>query len=540
MKLRSLAITVGAVTVLGVGIAPVQAGGLFLPGSGAVSTSRAGAAVASADDGEALGINPSGLAKTKGTTITLSMAIIGYAMEFSRRGTYDPIASEALPYEGQAYPTVRNDPDLPLGIGKFQPVPVFAVTTDLGGKVPNLRLAIGLFAPNAYPFRELCTVGSSGCKKYGFNGDFNEAPAPARYDIVKQDAAVILPSIAASYRILPQLDVGARFSAGFAHLKSTVAIWGNPANTVEFVKEDALFSVDAKDNFIPAFGFGVTYRPTPVIEIGANYNSELSILAKGDATSVVGPNVGLNGMPITIGPSEDVRCAAGGTLEKQKVCVELALPMTATIGGRYKFLDAEGKQRGDLELDLGWENWSADRATDYRVVADAQIYLNGNPNLAIKDNIVSHGFKDTYNARLGGSYEIPVAENAVVLRGGVGYDTAAAKTGWLRADVDGAARTTVTVGAGWKAKRFKVDAGFGAILEGSPENAGTCNPVEKDKAKLGCNGDGVEHAVGSPERQGPDPINPILVPNAQIESPTNKGSFSSHYLMFMLGVSTWF
>ena len=136
-----------AVAIVGSLLLPVavHAGGLFLPGSGAVSTSRAGAAVASTEDGEALSINPAGLAKSKGTTITLSMAIISYAMEFTRRGTYDPITEEALPYEGTEYPTVKNDPSPPLGIGSYQPVPVFAVVSDLGGAVPNLTLAIGLY-----------------------------------------------------------------------------------------------------------------------------------------------------------------------------------------------------------------------------------------------------------------------------------------------------------------------------------------------------------------------------------------------------------
>ena len=528
--------------IMAVGLLPAQAmaGGLFLPGSGAVSTSRAGAAVASADDGEALSINPAGLAKTKGTTITVSMAIIDYVMQFTRRGTYDDIATEALPYEGQAYPTVKNDVSPPLGLGPFQPVPVLAVVTDLGGKVPGLHLAAGLFAPNAYPFRDMCTVGSGGCKKYGFNGDFNEAPSPVRYDIVKQDAAVILPSIAASYRITPQIDVGARFSAGFAKLKSTVTIWGNPANVVENVKEDALFSVDATDSFVPAFGLGATYRPTPNLEVAAAYSSEISVLAQGDATSEVGPSVGLNGTPITIGASTDVRCAAGGTDLKQKVCVELALPMTATIAGRYKFLGADGKQKADIELDLGWENWSTERAGEYRVVADAQIYVNGTPSLGLKDNLVSHGFKDTYNARLGGSYSLPVADNEVILRGGLGYDTAAAKPGWLRADIDGAARTTVTVGAGYKTKKFDVNIGGGAVLEGSPSNPGTCNPISNQQNMLGCNQDGVEHPVGSPQRQGPDPINPIVVPQQQLEAPVNKGTFQSHYVLFMLGFTTWF
>jgi long-subunit fatty acid transport protein len=507
-----------------------------------VSTSRAGAAVASADDGEALSVNPAGLAKTKGTTITLSMAIIKYAMEFSRRGTYDAIDTEALPYEGEAYPTVENDPDLALGFGGFQPVPVIAVVSDLGGLVPNLRVAAGLYAPNAYPFRDLCTQTSSGCRKYVFNGDFNVAPNPARYDIVKQEAAVLLPSIAASYRIIPELDVGARFSFGNAHLKSTVTLWGNPANTVEFVKEDAVFSVDARDNFVPVFGVGATYRPTPNIEVGAQYTSEAYVSAKGDAENEVGPNVGLNGMPITIGPIEpgNERCATGGTAQVQKVCVELALPQNASLGGRYKFIGADGKQKGDVELNVAWENWGAERVSTYRVVADAQVYLNGTPNLAIKDTEIAHGLKDTFSARLGGSYDLAMGDNTLTFRGGVAYDTRAAKEGWLRADLDGAARTTITAGAGYKAKRWKVDAGFGVVLEGSGNNPGECNPVEKDRAMLGCNGDGVENPVGSDARQGPDPINPIVVPAAQIEAPVTRGTFSSHYLVFMLGASTWF
>ena len=135
---------------------------------------------------------------------------------------------------------------------------------------------------------------------------------------------------------------------------------------------------------------------------------------------------------------------------------------------------------------------------------------------------------------------MPVGENTVTIRGGVAFDTRAAKDGWLRADLDGAARTTITAGAGYKAKRWKADLGFGVILEGSPDNPGTCNPVEKDAAKLGCNGDGVEHPYGSDGRQGPDPINPIINPNVQIESPVNRGTYASHYLLLMLGFSTWF
>src|SRR6185436_13030403 len=106
------------------------AGGLLLPGAGAASTSRAGAAVASADDGEALVLNPAGIVKASGNTITISAAMIQYAMEFQRRGTYDTVAGESYPWAGQPYALVKNDVG---GIGSALPVPVIAFLSDLGG-----------------------------------------------------------------------------------------------------------------------------------------------------------------------------------------------------------------------------------------------------------------------------------------------------------------------------------------------------------------------------------------------------------------------
>jgi long-chain fatty acid transport protein len=517
---------------------------MTLPGPGAIATARAGAAVASADDGEAIAINPAGLAKSKGTTITISMALINYMMEFQRAGTYADIPDEARPFEGQAYPLVKNDPTLPLGIGKFQPVPVVAIVTDLGGAVPNLRLAAGLYAPNAYPFRDMCTVQANGsCRKYMFNADLNEAPPPQRYDVVSQDAAVILPSIAASYRVTPELDIGARFSAGFANIKSTVGLWGLPGNLVENIAEDAYFHAEATDSFVPAWGVGLTYRPTPAIELAAAYNSQVSVTARGDAYAEKGPGVNLAGAEFSIGPAVVPRCAAGGTFERQKVCVELALPMTATLGGRYKFLGADGSMRGDIELNVGWENWSAERATDYRVVVDGAVYTEANDGSGLvdgpefRDSLLRHGFKDTYNVRLGGSYIAPVGGNSLIVRGGVGFDTAAAKKGWYRVDIDGAARTTATIGAGFRTNRFEVNIGGGAVLEGSNTNEGVCKPLDSSGMK-GCNADGNERPIE--DREGPDPINPLVYPNRQAEVSVNKGTVTSSYVLFMLGFTTWF
>src|SRR5450432_4852297 len=132
------------------GSGAASAGGLFLPGSGVVSTTRAGAAVASADDAEAIAANPAGIAKTTGTKITLGIAAIDYLMSFQRAGNYDPIKEEATSYAGTPYPKVTNDPSPPLGIGAFQPVPMIGIVSDLNGRIPHLHVGFGIYAPAAY------------------------------------------------------------------------------------------------------------------------------------------------------------------------------------------------------------------------------------------------------------------------------------------------------------------------------------------------------------------------------------------------------
>jgi long-subunit fatty acid transport protein len=564
MKFRRSTMLVAVVLVALRGALPqlAVAGGLLLPGAGAISTSRAGAGVASADDGEALVLNPAGIVKAHGTTITVSAAMIQYAMEFQRRGTYDTVPGESYPFAGQTYNAVKNDPSPPLGIGSLQPLPVVAVVSDLGGAVPGLHLGLGLYSPNSYPFRDMCTQLASGCQKYVFkidpNADFSAPPPSTRYDIMHEDASIILPSLVVAYRILPTLDIGLRLSGGRADLKSTSSLWTTLGpNYEEDPKKDGAITIDAQDSFVPAYGLGVTFRPTPSLELGANYASELDLHAKGTAVSQLGPSGGVPGLDVRIVPIDDdaARCATGGTAEKLKACVDLAIPMNLQVGGRYIFLDDAGKPKGDVELDLDWEHWGKSCSEqdlldgkctspgDYRVVVDATTAImlptGPIPGPALSDTLVKHGLRDTLGVRVGGSYRLPIGakrddgdSDQLIVRGGLAHDTAAAKTGWLRADLDGAARTTIAVGASYRLRRFEVSLGGGAILE-SPSNpnvGGGAQPCNPTMAMPSC-GAGEDH-------QGPDPINPTS--QTQAESPVNQGDYTAHYLLFMLGVSTWF
>lgn len=541
-----------------------SAGGLLLPGAGAISTSRAGASVASVDDGESIALNPAGIAKAHGTQIQIGISAIDYFLSFRRNGDYDPIAEESVSYAGQRYPTMTNDAKPPLGIGSFQPVPVIAVVSDLGERIPGLHVAAGLYAPNAYPFRDMNTVNGVPYFVPNANGSYSfptqgGPPPPTRYDIIHEEAAIILPSVDVSYRILPNLDVGARYSLGIANLASTVAVWGNPGNYEEYVKSDGLFTLKATDNLVQTYGLGVAYRPIPPIEIGANLTGPIDIHGKGTAYSSNGSNVTLSGQPIVVEPvaDADARCAKGGTAAALKGCVDVELPLTVQVGARYKFLDAKGVEQGDVEVDLDYENWGKQcdytkdpnclNASDFHVTVDAQVAVASMPTngLALQNNIVGHGLQDTYAVRVGGSYHVPVADHDLIARAGVGYDTAAALPGWERTDLDGAARTTLTAGASYKLDKVRFDLGFGVILEGTRSTTRDCNPTS---AEQGCSGNGMNAPVpgwrvagdNTPTRVGPDPISPILAPQSQLENPVNEGTFKSHYILIMLGASYWF
>lgn len=540
MKLSRVAITLGLSLSTS-----ASAGGLTLPGAGPQSTARAGAATVAADDGEALTLNPAGMAKAKGTTFNIGFTAINYDMSFQRNGTYDVNDMEAETYEGQRYPLVSNHPDPEIGIGRYIPIPTIAVVSDLGGVIPKLHVGAGLFTTNAYPDRNMNYVNGKPYFIPGENGGLQfpalgEPPPPTRYDIIKQSAIIIAPSVAASYRVLPNLDVGGRFTVGHVRLKSTLAVWGGLSNYNELIRKDGLFTLDAS-GWAYGWGLGTNFRATPNIEIGANYNAQIDISAKGDAISANGPGVDLSGQPVVVLPvaDQDARCARGGTDKVQKGCVELALPMSATIGGRYKFLDKNGAEKGDLELDVEWQNWSTERASTYRVVIDAKVTPENQPEqgITLKDNDVRHGLKDTYGVRLGGSWRFAQGANTIIARGGVGYETAAAKTNWERADVDGAARTMLTAGGSYKLPRFQIDAGFGVVLEGTRSDSRSCNPALVVPPQ-GCGAGGAVQPLD--QRQGPDPVNPLVVSMSQAENPINEGTYKSHYLMFMLGASTWF
>ena len=517
-RARRAACAAAGILALAAGPAGAAAGGLFVPGYGSQAQPRAGAFVAKSDDPSATYWNPAGLAKQHGTTVHVGVNFTGFSLDYQRTGEYEvPEMGGDHSYTGDPYPKMTDQSHPALGIGRYQAIPLISVVTDLGGATP-LVFGIGIGADNGFPQRDL----GSG---YQFQ-DPDNPPPPTRYDVVTQEITAAFPSLAVAYEITPQLDVGARFSWGIASTKGTSYLWGL-INYSEDVRSDGVFHIEAKDNFVPSAGLGVLYRPSPALELGASYRSEESFHFKGTGQATLGSNLNVLGMQDYIAPELDQpQCAGGGTIAALKACLDLTLPQAASVGGRLVARDESGAEKGDIELDVQWEDWSG--SSNYRVVVDGKSGLTG---LQLQPTLIRHGFRDTYSVRLGGSWSWAVGGHRLEARGGAAYDTAAAPVSWTRADIDGMARTTLGAGLAYQLGRTRIEAGGGVSLEGS-RDVSECNPSQ---GAVGCDGSGMETPQG--DRTAPDPAQPLQGENNQTESPFNAGHYQQGYVLFSAGVT---
>jgi len=529
MKARLLGAVVGA-SALVVGSVGAHAGGLFIPGAGPQAQSRAGAFVAKADDTTAMFHNPAGFMKGTGTVVQIGVNLVNMSLEFSRHGVYESPIGQNLSYDGQRYPTVSDNSKPAIGIGGFQAIPTIGVSTDFGlqKKGIPIRFGFSIMAPQAYPERNFD-------KGYQFEGDINEAPPPQRYDVVTQEAATVLPSVAVAYQVNDKLDIGARFSAGFAELKGSTYVWGI-ANYKEWIARDGIFDVDVKDNFVPAFGFGLLYRPTTNLELGFSYSSSVEVHAKGTGVGTLGSDLGFGpDMPDDVVPLEDFdgkpRCGGGGTREALPACVDFSIPQTVHVGARYILRDGKGGEKADIEFDVKWENWAD--ASDIFVAVDGKDELLGT---RLNESIIRHNLIDSFSFRVGGSYALPVGKNLLAIKAGVAYDTKSAVGSWNRLDIDSKPRVTLGTGIAFTFGKVRIEAGGGVVLEKDRTVSTSCSPTITNE---GCLGTGEE--TPREDREFPDPVQPLVDPlSQQIEKPFTSGEYKSGYVLLHFGVTTWF
>lgn len=506
-----------------------HAGGLFVPGAGPQAQARAGAFVAKADDGSALFHNPAGFAKLTGTVVYVGVNLVSYSLDYTRAGHYEDTGNGES-YIGAPYPTVSDESSPIVGVGPFQAIPLVAVSTDMGKPDLNLRIAGGIIAPQAHPNRKF--------KQSHDLGGADLAPGPQRYDSIEQSAETALPSLAIAYRPMPKLDIGVRASWGIAELNAKTATWGI-RNYEEWEEKDGVFSIDVKDNFVPAWGAGVLFRPSSSFEIGAAYHSALHIRAKGEGSTILGTAVDPLD-PDAFIEAEDrpqfIDCELGGEdIVALKSCLDLDLPQFATVGGRWVMRDDDGSEKADVEIDVRWENWSADKASEYEVRVDGKSSTGG---FVLNPATIGHRLEDVWSVRVGGSYTTQLGGSDMTYRLGVAHDTKTAKLSYVRVDFDSAPRTTFGLGAAYTfaGGKYRLDLGGGYVYEPTRKLAQCLPPDGPDLSRTSCSGDDLP----AKDRIHPDPAQPLSDANSAFESPFNAGKYESSYLLFSLGLAASF
>lgn len=428
---------------------PARAGGFEYGVNGAEAVGRAGAFVARGDNPSTLYFNPAGMGRMEpGTHLLLDANLVLRTLEFRRAGEMDFAGANGYRVNDLRYPRVRDE-------GGVFPAPFFGLVTDLGLDT-DFQFGLGAFGPAA--------VGRAGfpTQVWVVNHDDERIPIPApqRYDLLHMDVLFVWPTLAASWRILDDLVVGAAFQTGFVNIvfQNMTAAFGDGDDVVADIRAN----VDAWDWFVPAGMLGIWYRPWRYLELAVSARMSDGIEASGEVTTISNP-YGVRGQePISSTEWTDYNTAAGERRPTAKLSFAWPLLVLRT-GVRFLWprdtgevaggeLDAQIAERlarmapherewFDVELDVTYEmNSSVD---SFRTKIDGVVPLGyGMPNLAVRPDLehpenagvleLPHNWQDTVAVRLGG--DVNLLEGAVSLHWGGSFETSSVPEDYTRLD----------------------------------------------------------------------------------------------------------
>jgi long-subunit fatty acid transport protein len=410
-----------------------RAGGFETPDNGTEALGRGAAFTAKASDGTALTYNVAGLAEQRGTRVLIDgkMSIDNYS--FARAGVYPDARSAQTPWGNSFFPTVSNQG------GPFF-APFAAISTDFG-YFDRLTFAVGAFGPSGvgnptYP------IGVGG------------APSPARYDVVQATSTIVLPTIAAAYRVTDWLDLGVAFHYVYGSFNLTnVSFADLPGScpNVEFTFCDTTNHLTMSGATVSG-SFGALAHVTDWLDAGLNVRAPISLTAHGTVVSTapaVAPAQGTSTGPVAF---------------------QTSLPAQVRLGLRAKVMDGRFEQ-GDVELDGVYEPWASTGAgptVSIPALTDAQ----GPSSFAPINTTVLHNFLDVYSVRLGGAYNIRTSDDTILtLRAGGYYESPSSAPADTRVDFNTLEKFAGTIGVGFQFHGVGLNVAYAGIY--SPERVVT-------------------------------------------------------------------
>jgi len=354
------------------------------------SLARGNAMVANPEDASIMAFNPAGLSKLKANEIYVGNSLIHGAISY-----------EAI--EG------RNNED---SSETATPVPFFYIATKTS--IENLVLGFGANSP----------FGLSA--KYSSTGNF-------RYTAFFTELKSQSYNVSAGYEINPQLSIGGGVTYMELRLQQNGA-FNSPV--LAFDANDSPFELDVEGHGM-GYNLGLLLTPVPEHTIGVFYRSQVRAKLDGILST---DNLGTN-MQATFGTN-------GATSHLTSADTDYKLPANITIGYKY-----EPSDRWDMEIDVGWTDWSSFDSFDV-TYGESNGILDGFKNF-------SKDYDDVISMHLGGTYTFDPTWN--MSAGYFFYDRAANKNTYTNENPDGN-RHALAVGVEYNAPEWSFDVMYMAIF----------------------------------------------------------------------------
>jgi len=466
------------------------AGGFEEPGIGTQAMGRGGAFTAKADDGTALEYNIAGLARQRGTRITIEGKLTLNHDEFLRTGNYGKVPNAS--YASQNYPYMKQD--------FLSAAPFLAISTDFN-YFERWTFAIGLNSPSA----------SAANRDWGttVNRGGMSLPSPGRYDSTNVDLLVAYPMLAAAVRATKWLDIGLALQMVYGHFDLKADAYADLGNGVCGVQQnpscDSLLHI--KTSAFSATGaLGVMLHPLDNLHIGVNVRGPMYLNSSGTTTTS------------PVAAEQNFQLSPGSPQDPAKTKLNFHLPWVLRFGIRYAFLDKKHREQADIEADGTYETWHQAEGTGDQLSFKALgPYTNVN-------TVIEHHYKDTGSFRVGGAYNFWFNNDSMLaLRLGFFYDSAATSNAWTRIDFDTLAKTGYTLGLGYNIRGITINVAYNYIASNSRTVTNGHQQIQNGLGATGLNG----QQLNPGSHVGPDGYEPVF----------NNGVYSSHTQVVMLGLT---
>jgi long-chain fatty acid transport protein len=370
-----------------------NAAGLYVSDRGVRPLGRGGAFVAGADDLGAIWYNPAGIVDAP-SSLLLDGSYVHYTDTFTRQGLAPSSTGTELVTN---FPTVH-------GTTPFLPIPTIVGSYRFGAQ-KQFAAALGVYAPDAALLTYPTTIEGG-------------AQAPQRYSLLSLSGS-ILAVIGGwfAYKPIESIRIGVGVQMLTGYFKATLDLSACPPDNLVCAPEDpnyaALTSLNAGPIFAPSANAGVTWVPDRRVRVGLSGQAPFVI----DAPTTV--NVRLPTAPVFDGATQ------GGN----GAHLHLELPPILRVGVEVRPLHND-----DLRIELAYvrEFWSVEKSLDI-TPENIELYnITGFPSPFVINPIsVPRGMKDSNSIRLGFEYNPPIAEQRLVARAGISYETSAVPAAYV-------------------------------------------------------------------------------------------------------------